>query len=287
MATVNDWLEGARLRTLPAAVAPVVIAGSLAWQNHALLPHHALGQFLACLAVALCFQLGVNFANDYSDGIRGTDNHRQGPARLTGGGKAKPRAVLLAALGFLFAACLSGLVVVHLSGKWWLILLGAACALAAWFYTGGKRPYGYLGLGEVFVFLTFGLMATTGTYYVQSGTVPLSVWIFASAIGFLACALLMVNNIRDIQSDKLSQKFTLATRLGSKWARRSYAVLMIFPFILSIWLRPFTLLGLPLALYCAWRVLNGQQGKQLISVLRDTGFVELLFALGVVLSNWL
>ena len=202
MASVSDWIEGARLRTLPAAAAPVIVGSAAA---------HYLGGFSAvraalALLVALALQVGVNYANDYSDGIRGTDDNRKGPARLTGGGLAKPKTVLAAALGSFAVAGVAGLALVAVSGTWWLIAAGAAAVVAAWFYTGGKHPYAYLGIGlsELMVFVFFGLLACVGTAWTQVQSAPWWLWMSASALGLLSVALLMANNIRDIPTDRES-----------------------------------------------------------------------------------
>ncbi|QRV02444.1 1,4-dihydroxy-2-naphthoate polyprenyltransferase [Arcanobacterium phocisimile] len=283
MATVNDWLEGARVRTLPAAVAPVIIGAGLA---------HYDGGFswirtLLAAFVALAFQVGVNFSNDYSDGIRGTDDHRQGPPRITGGGKVRPKVVLAIALSFFTAACIAGLALVALSGQWWLIGLGAAAAAAAWFYTGGKHPYGYLGLGEVFVMAFFGWMATVGTAYVQTGLAPWYAWAAGTGVGLIACALLMVNNIRDIPTDSETGKRTLAVRMGDTRARDVFAGMLVSAvFIqavvlawLSGWLGVASLaLIIPIA-PTILEVRGRARGKYLIPALKRTGIFELAYAL--------
>lgn len=231
-ATAGDWIAGARLRTIPLAIAPVALGTATAY---------TLGdggwhwvRALLCLAVAIGLQIAVNFANDYSDGVRGTDKRRVGPPRLTGSGAAKPRTVLTVAVVFFALAALAGGAVIVLSQQWWLIAVGAVCIIAAWFYTGGKKPYGYFGLGELFVFVFFGLVATAGTTYVQAGTVNLETWIAGSAAGLLACAALMINNIRDRDQDKLAGKRTLAVLIGDLPARITYAVLVSVPFLLLI-----------------------------------------------------
>ena len=290
MATLADWLEGARLRTLPAALAPVILGTASA---HAL-EGSSLPRALLAAGVALALQVGVNFANDYSDGVRGTDEHRTGPPRLTGGGLVPPRTVKLAALGSFAVAGLLGISLVALSGAWWLLLAGAAAIVAAWYYTGGTRPYGYLGLGEVFVFVFFGLMATAGTTWTQALTLNGATWLGASGIGLIACALLMVNNIRDIPTDSVAGKRTLAVRLGERRARRAFAALVFVPLALGAaaagwhpW-APLVLALLPVAALLARPVIQGQHGMSLIPVLRNTGLYEICYAmtlgLAVVLS---
>lgn len=231
-ATARDWIAGARLRTIPLAIAPVALGTATAYTLGDGEWHWV--RALLCLAVAIGLQIAVNFANDYSDGVRGTDKRRVGPPRLTGSGAAKPRTVLTVALVFFALAALAGGAVVYLSQQWWLLAVGAACILAAWFYTGGKKPYGYFGLGELFVFVFFGLVATAGTTYVQAGTVNLETWIAGSAAGLFACAVLMINNVRDREQDKLAGKRTLAVLIGDLAARITYAVLVSLPFLLLV-----------------------------------------------------
>ena len=240
-ATAGDWIGGARLRTLPLAVAPVAIG----WACGFLLrpddagPMWGVWRGLLALAVALLLQIGVNFANDYSDGVRGTDRHRVGPQRLTASGKAKPRTVLIVALAFFALAALAGLAIVVVTQQWWLLAVGAAAMLAGWFYTGGRRPYGYVGLGEVFVFLFFGLVATAGTTFILLGQVTLESWLGGVATGLLACAALMVNNARDREQDRAAGKRTLAVLLGDLPSRIAFVVLLLAPFGILVY---FTLL---------------------------------------------
>ena len=208
--TTNIWVAGARPRTLPAAVAPVLAGVASA----------AVNRFdwliaLGCLIVALALQVGVNYANDYSDGIRGTDDDRVGPVRITASGLASPGAVKRAAFLSFAVAAVAGLGVVALSGHWWLVVVGALSIAAAWFYTGGNRPYGYRGFGEVMVFIFFGLVATVGTAYVIADAVPVHTWLAATAVGVLASAILVANNLRDIATDTVSGKHTLPVRLGT------------------------------------------------------------------------
>ncbi len=243
-AGVGDWIAGARLRTLPLAIAPVVLGTALsdpysggAWHIHWV-------RALLCLAVAIGLQIAVNYANDYSDGVRGTDAYRVGPSRLTGSGAAKPRTVLTVAIVFFALAALAGVALVVLTQLWWLLAVGAVAIVAAWFYTGGKRPYGYMALGEVFVFVFFGLVATLGTIYVQVGwehlVADIATPLFAAAaVGFFACATLMVNNVRDIEQDARAKKRTLAVVIGDRPARIAYAVLMFLPFVALV---PFVLI---------------------------------------------
>lgn len=288
MANVKDWVEGARLRTLPASVAPVLAGGGIAaWAGTG-----SWVRTLLAAAVALLFQIGVNFSNDYSDGIRGTDDVRSGPQRLTGSGLAQPRTVKLAAFACFALGCVAGLALVIVSGAWWLIAAGALAVVAAWYYTGGKHPYGYMGLGEIFVFVFFGIMATAGTVYTQGLSLPWQTWIAASGVGLIACALLMVNNIRDIPTDTESGKNTLAVRLGERGARRTYVVMVAAPFLLLTslitTLTPWTfLIFAPAAIIaskCIEAVSSGKVGRELIPTLRDTGFLELAYAIALCAS---
>jgi 1,4-dihydroxy-2-naphthoate octaprenyltransferase len=290
-ATIGDWIGGARLRTLPLAVAPILI-GTGAAQTVSDPGEWHWVRALAALAVALLLQIGVNYSNDYSDGVRGTDAYRVGPSRLTGSGKAKPRTVLAVALGFFAAAAVVGIITVIDTRLWWLLAVGAAAVVAAWFYTGGKRPYGYYGLGEVFVFLFFGVAATAGTQYVQVKTVSQEGWLGSVAAGLLACAVLMVNNIRDIESDKLARKRTLAVLVGRRWAKVLFGVFLFLPFALLVlyglvypvaWLG---LLVLLLAIPAALIAFTGRTGKELVLSLQLTSFTALAYAavLGVALA---
>ncbi|GAA3215164.1 1,4-dihydroxy-2-naphthoate polyprenyltransferase [Microbacterium terregens] len=229
-ATVGDWIGGARLRTLPLAITPVLIGTGAAILVDGLF-HWVIA--LLCLVVSVSLQIAVNFANDYSDGIRGTDEHRVGPARLTASRKASPRAVLIAALIFFAIAAVAGLALVIRSQQWWLLLVGAVCLVAAWFYTGGKRPYGYYGLGELFVFVFFGLVATAGTTFVQVLTVPQEAWFGAVGAGLLACAVLLANNLRDIDQDRAAKKRTLTVLIGRRWTRALFTLFVLAPFVIA------------------------------------------------------
>jgi len=238
--------------------------------------------------VALALQVGVNFANDYSDGIRGTDAVRVGPLRLVGSGVAEPGQVRAAAFTSFGVAAMAGLAVVLLTGHWWLLAVGAAAIAAAWYYTGGTRPYGYLGLGELFVFIFFGLVAVTGTVYVQLGFVTDATWWTAIAIGALACAILVANNLRDLEGDRAAGKRTLATRLGDSGTRRFFLGLLLVAALgvfgvaaTSSW---WALLGwfMIIALIGPIReVMRGVTGHALIPVLKQTGLAELACATGL------
>lgn len=279
MATLRDWMEGARIRTLPAALAPVLIGTGAAYQ----VGSGSVPRALLAAGVALSFQVGVNFANDYSDGIRGTDDVRTGPPRLTGGGMVTPKTVKAAAVLSLLLGCLLGLCLIALSGTWEMLIAGGLAVVAAWFYTGGTKPYGYMGLGEVFVFLFFGLMATLGTTWTQAGQLPAPSWLGAIGVGLIACALLMVNNIRDIPTDSVVGKNTLAVRMGDRRARLAFVTMLSLPIVLALFMvpkAPWTLLVLvlvPAVVVEAWRVLSGAKGRDLIVVLRDTGLIELAY----------
>ena len=288
-ATARDWISGARLQTLPLAIAPVALGTAAAY----VLPHDAAGpgwhwlRAILCLVVALGLQIGVNFANDYSDGIRGTDKYRVGPRRLTASGAARPRTVLIVALGFFGVAALAGLVIVVRTGQWWLLAVGAVAIVAAYFYTGGKRPYGYYGLGELFVFVFFGLVATAGTTFALAATVTLESWLAGVAIGLIACAVLMVNNIRDIAQDRLAGKRTLAVLMGDLASRIVFAVLLLAPFgILSFftlfydnaYLVYFVLLA---AIPAVGITISAKTPGELIIALRLSALVALAYGLGL------
>ena len=291
MATVAQWIEGARLRTLPMAIAPVVIGTAAAFEVDGVF--HWVRALLAAL-VALLLQVGVNYSNDYSDGIRGTDDVRVGPLRLTGSGAAKPAQVRNAAFICFGAAVLFGGILVLISHAWPLILVGIAAVAAAWGYTGGRRPYGYMGLGEVFVFLFFGLVATLGTTFTQVLQLTWPSFIGACGTGLIATALLMANNVRDIPTDREVGKLTLAVRLGEEGARISYVLMLALALLLPLllagkypWLM-LVLLAAPLCLSPSWTMLKSREAKALIPVLKQTGVIgiaySLLFAAGMVIT---
>ncbi len=290
------WVEGARLRTLPLAVAPIIAATGAAFAMQAF----NLTKTLLALAVALFLQIGVNYANDYSDGIRGTDSNRVGPLRLTASGSFQPRTVKLVAFGFLGLGALAGFVLVIITALWWLLAVGAVAVLAAWFYTGGKKPYGYAGLGELVVFIFFGLVAVVGTVYVQAPELfklP-ETWMVvlpvAVGLGLYASAVLMINNIRDIETDAPVGKKTLAVRVGKKFAKGIYLVMIwvplaidwtylkinlipafTFPFALVLLLLPLTLI-----------VLTARTPKENILALKLTSNAALIYSLLVALGLW-
>jgi len=278
---INIWIQGARPRTLPAAIAPVIVATVLAGREWKPV------QALLALIVSLALQIAVNYSNDYSDGIRGTDDDRVGPVRLVASGLASVQSVKRAAQLSFLIACIAGLVLASLSA-WWVILIGIASVLAAWGYTGGHAPYGYRGFGELSVFTFFGVVATVGTYYVQ--TLEITVAAFAASIpmGALSCALLAINNIRDIPGDEVVGKKTLAVKLGDKNARRFFVALLITAYIFPIFtghtLALLTLATAPAAYAIAREVLAGAKGADLIPLLGRTGQLQLHFGLTFALA---
>ena len=280
MADARQWLAGTRPRTLPAAVVPVLIGSGVALGYS----RFSWWRALLALVVALALQIGVNFANDYSDGVRGSDAKRVGPVRLVAAGLATPRHVLAAAFGCFLVAGAAGLALAAVTA-WWLVAVGAACVAAAWFYTGGPRPYGYHGLGEVFVFTFFGVVAVAGTAYVQMDRFS---WLGLAAsvpAGLLACALLIVNNLRDIQGDTVAAKRTLAVRLGDARSRTAYLLTLVLAFCGAALIaidRPLTLITaitLPLAWIPLRSVRAGASGPALIKALGQTGRLQLVFGI--------
>ncbi len=278
-ATARDWLEGARPHTWANAFSPVIVGSGAA----ALYGGFSWWRALLALVVAWALIIGVNYANDYSDGVRGTDEDRTGPARLTGGGLADPAHVKAAAFLSFGVAGVAG-VALALASAWWFILVGAVCIAGAWFYTGGKNPYGYRGLGEVAVFVFFGLVAVLGTEFTQRGAVS---WVGlggAVAIGSMSAGVNLVNNLRDIPTDSATGKITLAVRLGDGWTRRLYVGLVSVPFIVSLLLASVFLptilavAALPLAVSGILTVTRGAGGRDLIPVLGSTGRAMLLWA---------
>jgi len=288
MATAHDWIAAARPRTLPAAIVPVAVGVAVAGATAAVVWWRAG----LALVVALAIQIGTNYANDYSDGVRGTDEARVGPVRLVASHLASPAAVRNAAAAFFLLAAVTGLVVA-LSTSLWLLVVGAASIAAGWFYTGGRHPYGYAGFGEVFVFVFFGLVAVAGTVYVSSGHLPALAYVAAIPVGLLTVALLVVNNLRDIPTDAVTGKHTLAVRLGAVGTRALYVGLVAGAFVLLGFValyRPYALLAL-LAVVPAVspvrRVLGRAEGRDLIAALGTTGRLQLVFgallAIGIAL----
>jgi 1,4-dihydroxy-2-naphthoate octaprenyltransferase len=273
---MNKWVLGARPKTLPAAVAPVLVATALAGKESELVPA------LLALLVSVSLQVGVNYANDYSDGIRGTDANRVGPLRITAAGLATPESVKRAAfIAFGVGAC-AGLALASMT-TWWLIAVGFVAILAAWGYTGGKNPYGYLGLGELFVFIFFGVVATVGTYYVQTEEITTESLLISISMGAFSCALLAINNIRDRALDLPAGKKTLAVRMGDRPSRYFFLFLIVLGYLSSFaLLQPWTLLTLatlPTSFTLVKGVLSSMQGPDLIPLLAKTGQLQLRYAI--------
>ena len=273
---MNKWVAGARPKTLPAAIAPVAVGTALAGTD--------FDPILALLAllVSLSLQVGVNYANDYSDGVKGTDDNRIGPMRLVASGAAPAHQVKIAAYLALGFGAIFGLILA-LQTSLWLVAIGALAIAAAWGYTGGKNPYGYFGFGELSVFVFFGLVATMGTYYAQTGELTLNSLLVAIPMGSLSCALLAINNLRDRAADELVGKRTLAVRLGDASARRAFIALLLIAHISVLFLmKPWTLLTLlllPMTFSLIKAIRTGAQGAQLIPLLGKTGKLQLRFAI--------
>ena len=273
---MNKWVLGARVRTLPAAVAPVLVGTSLASEIK-------LINAVLALVVALALQIAVNFANDYSDGVRGTDTNRVGPTRLVASELATPASVKIASLLSFLVAAIAG-TLLSFNTSLWLIAVGAVSILAAWGYTGGRRPYGYLGFGELSVFIFFGLVATVGSYYVQVEQISWNAVLLAIPMGCLSCSILVINNLRDLPQDALVNKRTLAVRLGDKKTRIFYALLLILAQITAAlagainYKLLLTLIWMPLTYNALMQVLKGADSKELISVLGKTSKLQLLLA---------
>lgn len=288
--TVRAWVDGARPRTLPASVTPVLVGTAVAYAEGGLVWWRAL----LALVVALALQVGCNFANDYSDGVRGTDAHRVGPARLVGAGVARPRTVLIAALACFGVAAVVGLVLALVTSLW-LLLVGAAALAAAWFYTGGARPYGYRALGEASVFVFFGVVPVIGTTYVQTGALSWLSFACSLPVALIVVDLLVVNNLRDIPTDEAAGKRTLAVVMGDRNTRVLYTALLVAALAGTVAvavMRPWgavALLAAPIAWLPLRRVVGGVTGRPLVLALRDTGRLELaygvLLSLGLALST--
>ncbi|MFE3446550.1 1,4-dihydroxy-2-naphthoate polyprenyltransferase [Nocardia sp. NPDC059180] len=280
MATAAQWIEGARPRTLPNAIAPVIAGTGAAASIDAVVWWKAI----LALLVSLALIIGVNYANDYSDGIRGTDDERVGPLRLVGSGLASPAAVRTAAVVSLAIGAVFGLVLVALTA-WWLILIGAACLAGAWYYTGGSKPYGYSGFGEIAVFVFFGLIGVLGTQFVQAERIDWVGAALAVAVGAFSSAVLVANNLRDIRTDTESGKVTLAVKLGDPRTRTLHLVLLAVPFVATLLLvvrSPWALVGLlavPLAVRANAPVRSGRGGLELIPALRDSGLALLTWSI--------
>ncbi|NUP67142.1 MAG: 1,4-dihydroxy-2-naphthoate polyprenyltransferase [Nonomuraea sp.] len=290
MATPGQWIAGARPRTLPNAVVPVMVGTGVAIGEGGLVWWRAV----LALLVALSLQIGVNYANDYSDGVRGTDDERVGPMRLVGSRAATPRQVLAAALGSFAVAAVLGLVLVVVTRAWWILLVGVACIAAGWFYTGGKRPYGYRGLGEIAVFVFFGVVPVVGTAYVQTEQLSWTALLASIPVGLLSCSMLVVNNLRDVQTDGTSGKRTLAVVLGADRTRALYVLCQVVPFVVALAMIAVTpwaalaALAAPLAVTPIRTVLGKAVGPALIAVLQQTGKLQmaygLLFAVGLAIT---
>jgi 1,4-dihydroxy-2-naphthoate octaprenyltransferase len=282
---VNKWIVGARVRTLPAAVVPVAVGAAVAVGE----PDVRWWRVVLAGVVSVMLQVGVNYANDYSDGIRGTDDARVGPARLVGGGLASARSVKIAALSSFLVAAVFGLILTIVTSPW-LLVVGAASILAGWFYTGGKHPYGYLGFGELFVFVFFGLVATVGTTYVLAERITALAWQMGVAVGALACALLVTNNLRDIPTDREVGKKTLAVRLGDARTRTLFVALVVGAVLVgaaAVWERPLAAViavVLVVVIEPVRRVRAGAAGRDLIAVLGATARVQLVFGVVATLS---
>ena len=292
MASSTQWIAGARPRTLPAAIAPVVAGVGIAYDHGARGWSIVAGRGLLALIVALALQVGVNYSNDYSDGVRGTDDDRVGPVRLVGQGLAAAAEVKRAAwMSFLLAA-VAGSALVVITGSWWLVIVGAAAIVSAWLYTGGPRPYGYAGLGEVFVFVFFGLVAVCGTEYVVLGAITWDAVAMSVGIGALSCAILVANNLRDIPTDVIVGKRTLAVRLGDRRTRGFFLALVLVAAATAVVVAAIGLTAQPnpwaggagvavLALILAIApirvVMSGASGRDLVAVLVGTGRVLLVY----------
>ena len=292
MPAASTWVAGARPRTLPAAIVPVAVGVAAAWREgdpvgaFAGGASAAWGRAALALGVSLALQVGVNYANDHADGVRGTDAHRVGPVRLVGSGLASAAAVRRAALAALAVGAACGVALSALT-SWWLVAIGVAAVVAAWTYTGGPRPYGYVGLGEAFVFAFFGIVATTGTSYAVGGATGPAAWWAGSAVGAWACALLAVNNARDRATDAAAGKRTLAVRLGDRGARRWYAALVAVGFACAscaAWSAPWAALvwlSAPLAVAPLRDVLGGAEGPRMIVALGATARLHLVAGLAL------
>ncbi len=286
MTTREQWIAGARPKTLPAAIAPVLVGTAFAGYNASL-----FNTFLA-LVVALGLQIGVNYANDYSDGIKGTDANRIGPMRLVGSGAATPEAVKKAAFISFGIAALAG-IYISARSSWLLLIVGALALVAAWTYTGGPKPYGYMALGEVSVFIFFGVVATVGTYFIHVDSVSREVILVSFAMGAIACAILVLNNLRDLEKDAAANKRTLAVVMGDKSTRDLYKWLMFFALIIAVALSFFSfyyllgLIALPLVAKSVRAVSNGASGPALIQLLANTGRIQIIYAVALSLAAWL
>ena len=274
---MKNWIDGARPRTLPAAIAPVAVGTVLANTKV------DITNLILAAIVGLSLQIGVNYANDYSDGIRGSDKNRVGPKRLVASGAVSAKSVKGAAF-IAFAIAAAAGIYLSMRTTPYLIAIGAIAILAAWGYTGGKNPYGYKGLGEVFVFIFFGLVATVGSYYVQNSNLNIKIFLAAISCGLTACALLMINNIRDLSNDAKIGKKTLAVKLGETGARAVYSAFLFIAVLISTPISWFTLFALPLASSLSKEV-SLKKGAELIQTLSKTGRYQLLLALLIMVGS--
>ena len=280
MTTREEWIAGARPKTLPAVISPVIVGTAFAGYNA-----NAVN-FLLALLVGLGLQIGVNYANDYSDGVRGTDVDRVGPMRLVGSGAATADAVKRAALISIGIAALAG-VLLAARTSWFLVGIGALSILAAWTYTGGPKPYGYFALGEVSVFLFFGLVATIGTYYVHTESVSIEVLLAAIALGSLACSILALNNLRDLEKDRAAGKITIAVKIGDGPTRKMLHGFFVVPLLVAIALLPnsffhlIVILAIPQILFVLKKIRGGASGGELIELLERTGRIQIIYALAI------
>ena len=279
---MNKWILGARIKTLPAAIAPVIVGTSLADQIKVI-------NALLALIVSLSLQIAVNYANDFSDGVRGTDTNRVGPTRLVASKLATASSVKNASFISFFVAIIAGTLLAFNTSVW-LIAVGLISILAAWGYTGGKKPYGYLGFGELAVFIFFGIVATVGSYYVQVEQISSSALLLSIPMGSLSCAILVINNLRDLNQDKLVSKRTMAVKLGDANTRIFYLVLLVLAQVSAAAAASInnyallTLLWLPLTYSAANQVLKGASGKELITILGKTSRLQFLLALTLAIS---
>lgn len=286
MTTREQWIAGARPKTLPAAIAPVIVGTAFAGYNATFF------NTLLALVVALGLQVGVNYANDYSDGVKGTDADRVGPMRLVGSGAASPKAVRNAALISFSIAAVAGVVVASRT-SWLLLIVGALALLAAWTYTGGPKPYGYMALGEVSVFIFFGLVATLGTYFIQVQSISREVVLASFAMGALACAILVLNNLRDLEKDAIANKRTLAVVMGDQSTRDLYKWMLFFAMVISVALSFFSyfyllaLISLPLVSKSVRAVSGGASKDALIQLLALTARIQIIYGAALSLAAWL
>ena len=280
MTTREQWIAGARPKTLPAVISPVIVGTSFAGYNA-----NAVN-FTLALFVGLGLQVGVNYANDYSDGIRGSDADRLGPMRLVGSGAATAESVKRAALIAIGIAAFAGTLLAART-SWWLIAIGAISIVAAWTYTGGPKPYGYFALGEISVFIFFGLVATLGTYFVHTESVSTEVFLAAISMGLLSCSILVLNNLRDLEKDRVAGKFTLAVKMGDLASRRLLITLLVSPLLIAMPLVPsspfsfLVILAIPQIIFIVKKINQGASGGALIELLERAGRIQIIYALAI------